>query len=147
MARAKEMIMAKYFTFYELIHSNSAKEYGIKNMPNSLDEYRNIDALMTKVLDPLREKLGHPIYVTSGYRSRALNALVHGVINSQHLVGEAADITPNDPTLLMKLWDLIKAKTVKFDQAILYTKRKFIHISYSRTGWNRGEILYDTESW
>lgn len=43
-------------------------------------------------LDELREHLGRPIYVSSGYRCPEHNAEVGGVPNSQHVLGNAADI-------------------------------------------------------
>ena len=48
--------------------------------------------LITKVLDPLREHWGSPIFVTSGYRCPLLNRKVGGVPTSYHLKGQAADI-------------------------------------------------------
>ena len=36
-------------------------------------------------------------YLTYGFRSSRVNALVGGVRNSQHLLGQAADIRPRDP--------------------------------------------------
>lgn len=49
-------------------------------------------ALMDK-LEALRKRLGgHPLVVTSGYRSKEHNAAVGGAANSQHLYGQAVDI-------------------------------------------------------
>ena len=45
------------------------------------------------MLDRIRERLGVPIYINSGYRCPAHNAEVGGVPNSQHVEGTAADIT------------------------------------------------------
>ena len=56
----------------------------------------NIHALVANVLDPAREKLGQPITVNSGYRCKEHNVKVGGVVGSQHLRGEAADITCAD---------------------------------------------------
>ena len=55
---------------------------------------QNIEALVTNVLDPLRDEYGKPIYVNSGYRCEKHNEAVGGVPRSQHLVGQAADIGP-----------------------------------------------------
>lgn len=137
--------MAKYFTFYELIDSKTAKEYGITNMPNSLEIYRNLDNLMCNLLDPLREAIGQPIYVNSGYRSGVLNNIVHGVIGSQHTKGEAADIRCKSRTDTLKLWNLLRDGRFRYDQAILYTKRNFIHVSLVRDRRNRQEFFYNTE--
>lgn len=52
-----------------------------------------IDSRLIEMLEQLRFALGgHPIIVTSGYRSPSYNAKVGGARNSYHLRGMAADI-------------------------------------------------------
>lgn len=46
---------------------------------------KNVEALVSAILDPVREKLGGPIVVNSGYRCELHNARVGGVRNSQHM--------------------------------------------------------------
>lgn len=43
------------------------------------------------LLEPARQVVG-PIIINSGFRCSRVNALVGGVSNSQHLLGQAADI-------------------------------------------------------
>ena len=95
----------------------------------------NVKALVSEVLDPVREKLGMPIVVNSGYRCERHNKDVGGVRNSQHLRGEAADVTCSD---LPRLKALI-IENGKFDQLITYPT--FLHVSYKRTGGNRHQRL------
>ena len=95
----------------------------------------NVKALVSEVLDPVREKLGMPIVVNSGYRCEKHNKDVGGVRNSQHLRGEAADIHCADNE---KLKQLI-IENGKFDQLITYPT--FLHVSYKRTGGNRHRRL------
>ena len=52
-----------------------------------------IDKRLVDVLDAIRERIGQPIEVLSGYRCPEHNAEVGGVPNSQHVEGTAADIT------------------------------------------------------
>lgn len=47
---------------------------------------------LAKNLQVLRDHIGKPIKITSGYRSPEHNKRVGGVKNSQHLFGKAADI-------------------------------------------------------
>ena len=82
----------KYFTIRELTKSNTAVRKGINNTPNSTI-INSLTELINNVLDPLREKWGAPIKVSSGYRCPALNRAIGGATNSQHMKGEAADIT------------------------------------------------------
>ena len=95
----------------------------------------NVKALVREVLDPVREKLGKPVVVNSGYRCEKHNKDVGGVRNSQHLRGEAADVTCAD---LPRLKALI-IENGKFDQLITYPT--FLHVSYKRTGGNRHQRL------
>lgn len=84
-------MITRNFDFAEFEQSGTARRHGIKNtIP---EQYRaNIVALVTEVLQPVRDKLGFPITVTSGYRCPELNAVVNGVARSQHIVGQAADL-------------------------------------------------------
>lgn len=57
------------------------------------------DALVCNVtrlaqnLQVLRNELGAPIHINSGYRTPSYNSRIGGVTNSQHLKATAADIT------------------------------------------------------
>ena len=95
----------------------------------------NVKALVCEVLDTVREKLGMPIVVNSGYRCEKHNKDVGGVRNSQHLRGEAADIHCSDNERLKQLI----IENGKFDQLITYPS--FLHVSYKRTGGNRHQRL------
>ena len=157
----------RYFTISEMLRSDTALKMGIWNGAN-LEHEENMRALVENVLDPLRAKYGHPIYVSSGYRCPKLNNAVNGALNSQHMRGEAADIharltmptpqTPHcglDPQSLtpydftnenLKLAQMI-AESGNFDQMILEEvpadslEPRWIHVSYKRLGWNRRNIL------
>ena len=86
----------KHFTLKELTRSSTAERLGIRNKP-AVCEVAALERLVRYVLDPLRERYGRPVVVTSGYRSPALNRAVGGAATSQHLRGEAADITAGSP--------------------------------------------------
>ena len=80
------------------------------------------------LLEPAREAIGCPIIITSGFRNPRVNTLVGGVKNSQHLVGQAADIRPKDPAKFQQLVDFLKAHALT-DQ--LLTGRGWLHISWA----------------
>lgn len=82
----------RYFTLKELTHSDTALRLGLDNTPG-VTASDNLIYLVEKLLDPIRERYGAPIIVISGYRSPAVNEAVGGVATSQHLRGEAADIS------------------------------------------------------
>ena len=51
-----------------------------------------IDEYLYTILDILRQKLGKPVIITSGYRTPAWNAKCGGAKYSYHMRGMAADI-------------------------------------------------------
>ena len=125
-----------YFTINELCYSATAQANGINNTPNATQ--RNaLTALVDTVLDPLRRAWGKPILVNSGYRCPALNNAVGGKASSQHLRGEAADITTGSPQSNKQLYDLAIALRLPFDQLIGERGHTWLHISHKPTGYNR----------
>lgn len=144
----------KYFTIKEMCASSTATQYGISNNPDQT-AINNLTALVENVLDPLREAMGCPIKISSGYRCKALNTKVGGSKTSQHMTGQAADIQctkkVNGKTVIdyqknRKLYDTILALGLPFDQIILekgtMTEPVWIHVSFKRTGTNRRQKLY-----
>lgn len=121
----------RYFSFAEFERSETAARLGIDNIvPATLKG--NIEALVDKVLDPLREAWGKPIMVTSGYRCAALNKAVGGVPTSMHLSGHAADITTGNAVDNRRLYQL--AQDLKLPCFELIGKKydfKWLHISYN----------------
>ena len=104
----------KYFTIQELSHSDTAVARGIDNCPTA-EAIHNLTKLVENVLDPLREKYGKPIRISSGYRSAILNRSVNGATSSQHRLGEAADITVGSKEENRKLFEIIRLE-LPFDQ-------------------------------
>ena len=128
------------FTMSELLHSDIAEKYIISNIPDkkSLD---NMLLLIVNCLQPLRNYIGKPIIITSGYRSARLNGhpLIKGAQNSEHLTGGAADfiikgLTPK------QVVELVKASGVPFRQ-LINEHNLWTHISY-KEGENKGQVLY-----
>lgn len=132
------MNLSQNFTLEELTYSRTAVENGLENIPSprALQALKNLSVYL---LQPLRDRYGKTIAITSGYRNETVNLLVGGVKNSQHTKGEAADCyIAEGPE---KLLEILKASGLTFDQAILYRRKKFLHLSY-REGFNRKQILY-----
>lgn len=123
--RRKKM---KYFSIKELCQSEVAEKYGIDNTPSE-EAKSNMENLIVVVLDPCREKYGNPINVNSGYRSRRLNAEVGGEDTSDHLTGEAADITGGSVEENRKIFRIL-VENGKFDQLIWEKGGQWIHVSW-----------------
>ncbi len=145
----------KYFTIDELTYSATAQAKGIDNTPNA-EAKANLELLVDKLLDPLREAFGGPITVTSGYRSPKLNSKIKlASKTSQHMKGQAADLyvakyngAKTSDTQRRKLHKELLAmvfdRGLPFDQAIWEYGTDdgpdWLHLSYSATS-QRKQIL------
>ena len=141
------MRLTRNFTYEELRRSDVAKRRGINNSPRTKEEEKrvieNLKALCMEVLQPLRDFLGKPVVISSGYRCAELNKAVGGVRNSQHMKGEAADIHVENTEHLLKIMHFIMDET-DFDQVIWERNRagtQWVHVSYKREGVNRHQVV------
>ena len=82
------MKLSPNFTLEELTRTSYPR---LQDVPTEL-QVMNMVYLCAAVLQPLRDELGRPVSITSGYRSARLNAHVGGVPNSAHLNGLAAEL-------------------------------------------------------
>lgn len=143
--------LSPHFKLREFTESTTAQKHGIANVPGD-EAVENLKRLCEHTLEPLRNALGLPIIITSGYRCKQLNhLLVNHSVKSQHMNGQAADfyvaepkdlnlepgtLNPAKPTrreLLIKAFrQIILDDAIAFDQLIIYPS--FIHVSYVRTG-------------
>ena len=138
--------LSRNFTLEELISSNTAQAKGIDNIPGAIEK-QNLKLLAQTVLQPIRDKYGKPISVTSGYRCPKLNAAVGGSKTSQHLKGQAADIKCT-ATTKAELFNLIKGMINKGELTVgqliweYGTKKEpnWIHVSLPYT--KKNNILY-----
>ncbi|NLA63611.1 MAG: DUF882 domain-containing protein [Bacteroidales bacterium] len=130
------MKITKNFTLTELTTTNT----GITNQPNS-QEVQALIRLCGKVLQPARDLYGAPIRVNSGFRSYAVNKAVGGARKSQHMLGQAADITVYTKENNKKLFELIR-DNLSFDQLINERNYSWIHVSYKSEAENRNQILH-----
>jgi len=93
----------------------------------TMQDVANITYGCLMLLEPARQVVG-PILVNSGFRNARVNALVGGVKNSQHLLGQAADIRSKDPRQFSKLVDFLRTSPYT-DQ--LLTGNGWLHISWN----------------
>lgn len=128
----------RYFTIPELTHSLTAQAHGIPNVPTA-EAVANLTRLVKAVLDPLRERWGSPIIVTSGYRCEELNRAVGGAKASYHRLGMAADVRPQNGRLA-GLYELIhvmfREGKLGLTECYIDGKKGYIHIAYDVTGFS-----------
>lgn len=148
------MQLTNHFQLSEFTHSGTASRYGINNSlnpdnPHDAEVISNLKHLCEEVLEPLRQHVGKPIFISSGYRCPQLNnhPEVRGATKSQHMKGEAADLRIPSLTEARKWMEWI-ANELAFDQLILeHCKNKdgstshWIHVSYRKDGNNRHQVL------
>lgn len=145
------MKLSEHLDLSEVTRSESAKRKGISNMPTEA-HIANFKLLAENIFEPIRQHFRCPIIISSGYRSKELNAAIGGSLSSQHCQGEAIDIdmdgTPNGVTNRM-VFDYIKDNLV-FDQLIYEfgdaNNPDWVHVSYESTGTQRKQILRATRS-
>lgn len=133
--------ISKDFCYEEFEASLKAEELKIDNSIPSKKIRFAIRLLVLNLLQPLRDKVQRPLILNSGYRSPALNKAVGGVKESQHVKGEAADISCKDAMQVLLLSQIIMRFSIPFDQMILH--ENFIHLSFKAKGRQRYQIIYD----
>lgn len=126
----KATVTGSHFDVKELCKSSTAEANGIDNTPTP-EAKKNLETLITQVLEPVRNEYGKAIIVSSGYRCVALNKKIGGVSNSQHTTGQAADLVPSTGGSLAGIFKAA-VKVGKYDQLIWETngKTNWVHISY-----------------
>ena len=114
--------LSKHFTLEEFVNT---QKYPC-NKP-TLQHVANMVYGCVMLLEPARQVVG-PILINSGFRNEDVNRHVGGVRNSQHLMGQAADIRSKDPRQFSKLVDFLRTSPYT-DQ--LLTGNGWLHISWN----------------
>ena len=124
-------MLTAHFSLREMCASGTAIRLGIRNEPSE-EVVNRLQQLCKHVLEPLRKRFC-VIRITSGYRCDKLNRVVGGVKNSQHRLGEAADIHVSDIEVGRKMFHYIK-ENLDFDQLLFEHIREngtcWLHVSY-----------------
>ena len=133
--------LSDHLTLEEFIHSDTAIANNIDNtLPDNL--MQNAIDVATNVFEPVRELLGVPIKLDSGYRNAEVNVLVRGVPTSQHTEGKAIDMVPEGISIA-DAFEKIKASNIVWDQLIAEHTSSgvyWIHASYNKDN-NRQQVI------
>ena len=117
------MRLSRNFTLAEMVATSHPR---LQDTPR-LAVVQNLQRLCVLVLQPLRDTLGAPVYINSGYRSERLNARVGGVLNSRHLQGKAADIHCDNLDYAKVIFDLLR-QNPNVDKAIIERKGRSVWV-------------------
>lgn len=144
----------QYFTVNELCVSGSRPD--LVEVPSKGSPiYNNIVFFIETFLDPVRQKLGRPIVVTSGYRPTALNIAVGGSRTSNHTAGFASDChTGNNDTDNLLIVEAALETGLDYDEIIIEGARfdtkgnivgcKWVHLAKKRVN-NRRKFLWTSD--
>ena len=149
--------MSDYFSMAEMTESSTAVRFGIDNTPD-LQVVQNLSITVTG-LTKVRQLLGHPVHVNSGYRCEALEKILsasdyqawcqrNGALpgdaswkryfaNKAHARGYAADFTCAQFGSPTEIVALLQSSRIAFDQCI--AEGDWVHISFDPR--LRGEVL------
>jgi len=88
--------------------------------------YTLIDERVIQLFEKLREAVGYPIYISSGFRCQKYNEheKVLGTARSKHTMGYAIDIRPKEGT---QFFNLLRAAEKIFPFVLEYKNDYFIH--------------------
>lgn len=139
------MKLSENLSLAECTKSLTAKRLGINNEP---DEWvtENLRQTAVNVFQPVRDCLGVPIHVSSGYRSPELNKAIGGSVRSQHVEGRALDLDADvfGGCTNSEIFECIR-ENVEFDQLIWefgdQDNPDWVHVSFVYDGINRSRCL------
>jgi hypothetical protein len=144
------MKLSENLTLSEVTKSDTAKRLGIDNNPTP-EHLANLKLVAENIFEPIRKHFGKPIFLSSGYRSKALNSAVPGSSStSQHCSGEALDLDQDGKSTGVTnkmVFEYIK-NNLNFDQLIWEfgtdSNPDWVHVSWESTGKQRKMILKAT---
>jgi hypothetical protein len=138
--------ISKHISYKEATQSDVAKRLGIANDPDA-NQLLCMQEVATRIFEPIRDHFGLPIYISSFFRSSALNKAIGGATGSQHLKGQAIDMDADMFSGLtnQQIFDYIRVN-LDFDQLLaegikLDGTPDWVHCSYVSEDKNRHQVL------
>lgn len=130
--------LVPHFKLSELVKTSVVK-YQKKN----LEEAKKIMGRMYQLAgfaERVREIIGKPLIINSGFRCVKLNNAVGGSLSSQHLYAEAIDIRVSGKTS-SEVFRILAASDLKYDQLILEKSgnAQWVHVSI---GSKKEKLIY-----
>jgi len=134
------MRLSPHFSLEELTHSDIAVRLGIDNTP-TVEVIDNLTFLAGE-LEYVRDILGHPMLVSSGFRCNALNDHLGSKRTSSHTQGLAVDfICPSFGNPRSVVSAIVMAN-INYDQVILEYDR-WVHLSFKQVDPRKQALIID----
>jgi hypothetical protein len=139
---AKMQLWGRFY-LGQFTSNRTAKKLSLPNVPREASQVANLTALCRHVLEPVEARLVCDLYILSGYRCPTLNRLLGGTADSQHLLGEAADIHTGTVAAHDAAFTLAACDDIPFDRPSLVHRQltggglaSYLHVSHRRMGPN-----------
>lgn len=137
------MRISKHISYREATFTQTR----LDNVPNDV-QLEAMKTIANRVFEPLRQAMGDvPIFISSFFRSDAVNKKIGGSKNSQHTFGEAMDLDADifGGMTNKDIFNYIK-DNLEFDQLIAEDVKEdgtigWVHVSYTKRYPNRKQIL------
>ena len=130
--------LSEHLSLAEVIRSESAKRLGVSNMPTE-EHIANFKILAENVFEPIRKNFRCPIYISSGYRSKELNAHIKDASKtSDHCKGMALDLDQDGSSQDVTNSDVFHyiKDNLQFKQLIceypIEGNPSWVHVSYDK---------------
>lgn len=118
-----DSLVAEHFKLKEFRCNNGARNI-------------KLDPQLVELCQKIRDELGKPLHVNSGFRTEGYNREIGGAQKSQHVRGTAADLTPRGGVTVRQLYLVAK----KFNPGGLGGYDNFVHVDVRKDGparWGR----------
>lgn len=126
------MKLSPHFSLAELTASQTAARKSLDNTPDAV--VKNNLTITAANLEKVRDLLEHPIIISSGYRSPAVNRAVGGSATSAHTKGWAVDFICPGFGSPVQVVEELKNSDLIFDQIIEEGGvNGWVHISFAPT--------------
>ena len=122
--------LSKNFTLDEFLVSQTAERHGIDMTPPE-PVIDNLQRLVDTIMQPLRDDVGSPIFISSGYRPNELNRRIGGSRTSEHVNGNAADFRVAGMTPY-ETCKRIEALGLPYDQ-LIHEFGRWVHVGVRDT--------------
>ena len=145
---AKSVKISEHFNLYELVKSATAAKHNLEDQfEPAPDILTALKQTAEEIAEPIRQKIGKPITISSGYRSPTLNKLIGGAKRSDHSFGRAVDLQlhlPGGKTNNRLIFETVLELGLNFKQMIWEfgsdQEPRWVHIAFDPSN-NKKQML------